>query len=92
MGESGSNTDCACTPLVPSSVVSSPILPRPERKIIRSTDTGHEGIGSSRGIVREFNPAVGTWTPVITIPTLAPQGPAAGHEVLAITDLMRPKV
>jgi hypothetical protein len=37
---------------------------RPERKIIRFTDTGHEGIGSSRGIVRELNPAVGTWTPV----------------------------
>ena len=43
---------------------------RPERKIIRFTDTGHEGIGSSRGIVREFNPAVETWTPVITIPIL----------------------
>ena len=37
---------------------------RPERKIIRFTDTGHEGIGSSRGIVRELNPDVGTWTPV----------------------------
>lgn len=28
------------------------------------TDTGSEGIGSSRGIVREYNPDVGTWTPV----------------------------
>jgi hypothetical protein len=26
-------------------------------------DTGREGIGSSRGIVRTHNPAVGTWTP-----------------------------
>lgn len=29
-------------------------------------DTGHEGIGSSRGIIREYNPAVGTWIPVLT--------------------------
>jgi len=28
------------------------------------TDTGHEGIGSSRGTVRAYNPAVGTWTPM----------------------------
>jgi len=84
------------SPVVSSSVISSPIVPRLpaetserrlERKIIRFTDTGHEGIGSSRGIVRDFNPAVGTWTPVITIPTLPAEG-----EVLAITDLMRPKV
>lgn len=84
------------SPVVSSSVISSPIVPRLpaeaserrlERKIIRFTDTGHEGIGSSRGIVREFNPAVGTWTPVITIPTLPAEG-----EVLAITDLVRPKV
>jgi hypothetical protein len=27
-------------------------------------DTGHEGPGSSRGIVRQYNPAVGTWTPI----------------------------
>lgn len=27
------------------------------------TDTGREGIGSSRGIVRKYNPAVGCWTP-----------------------------
>ena len=29
-----------------------------------SIDTGHEGIGSSRGTVRMYNPRVGTWTPV----------------------------
>ncbi len=27
-------------------------------------DTGHEGIGSSRGTKRRYNPHVGTWTPV----------------------------
>ena len=47
-------------------------MPRPERKFIRftdtDTDTGHKGIGSSRGIVREYNPAVGTWTPANTAP------------------------
>lgn len=29
-----------------------------------TTDTGREGIGSSRGIVRTYNPRVGTHTPV----------------------------
>jgi len=71
----------ALPPVVPSSIVSSPIVPRLpaeasqrrlERKIIHftdaDTDTGHEGIGSSRGIVREYNPAVGTWTPVTEPP------------------------
>lgn len=29
-----------------------------------TVDTGHEGIGSSRGIVRRYNPAVGTWIPI----------------------------
>lgn len=34
------------------------------------TDTGNEGIGSSRGVVREYNPSVGTWIPA-QLPSVA---------------------
>ncbi len=30
-------------------------------------DTGHEGIGSSRGTKRRYNPAVGCWTAVYEV-------------------------
>lgn len=35
-----------------------------ERAQAWTIDTGSEGIGSSRGIIRNYNPSVGTWTPV----------------------------